>query len=264
MHYLIVGASQNLGKAMAEVCCNIKGSSVTGLARSEKQRIIESFDSCDQAVFTYHQIDITSPECILQCSTIAKTLPKESLCLIFNAATMEPDITASDKSLLLHTYLKVCETGIAGFGRIISVFEKHLMQYGGKLVVISSTSSLLPLDTEKKIAYPAQKAFLNMALRALRFAWPHHIKIITVILGHIGKNKYPNAPGWLIPSYIEAAKKIISSIHRPNCSNTVYIPGWCYAYKIACIAPDFFLGFIFEKMMKLLSKKTTPQSERQN
>ena len=68
-----------------------------------------------------------------------------------------------------------------------------------------------------------------MAMRCLRFAWPEHVKFVTVHLGHIGGNSEKVMLNLLYPTYSRTARKIIQTLSRPKIPNEITYP---FVYRI--------------------------------
>lgn len=252
MHCIIVGASRGLGAAIVEECLKDDNFFVIGIGRSEREKINDYEKWINSGRFKYYQLDVTNLGDKKTLSLICDSLPNERVCIIFNAAIMESDIEEKG-DFIYDVYNRVSQVCIIGLGFIIDAFDKHLRKHKGILVGISSLSAWVPPFLDKRIAYPASKAFLTMAFRSLRIVWEDQVDIMTVFLGHIGNTRFKNAPQWFIPSYEIVARKIVWGITRKRIPSTMLIPlPVCTAYKILKILPDSFGKWSFKRAQWLL------------
>jgi len=252
MHFVIIGASRGLGAAMVDECLKLSDAFVIGLGRSEK-REIENISQWElSGRFRYHQVDVACEECRAVLEDICKVLPSEPVCVIFNAALLDPDVS-DDGDLVYDTYHATSMVVVVNFGHVLDVFGSHLRRNNGIVVGISSTIVLAPLVQEKMLAYPASKAYLTAALRSLRMLWRDQVRIMTVLLGHVGNKKFRKMPSWIVPSYETTAKKIITATQREFVPSRLFYPyATAAAYRLLGLVPDRISSVIFRRIRILL------------
>jgi len=190
--YIIVGASQGLGASLVRECLN-RGLKVIGMGRTREEKIGEIEKWRNTGLFNYIQADIGEPSSVDIMKSAVNMCYGSPVCIIFNAAVIEPDV-GHDGCLKIDVFKSINRTGVDGLNHVLQVFEKYLTSHGGMLVGISSISAWVPPIGGNKVAYPASKAYLDMALRSLRQLWDRRIHIMIVHLGHIG-----GAGSWLVP-----------------------------------------------------------------
>lgn len=231
--YVVIGASRGLGASMVGKCLE-QGLNVIGIGRAEEINI-EPIDEWKRSGrFEYIQMDIGDKECKDELRGIIGTFHNSPLCVIFNAAVTESDV-GIDGNINYDLFYKTNRTGINGLAHTLEAFEKLLTLHRGILVGISSISAWIPPTGGRKIAYPASKAYMDMALRSLRLLWDKRVHVMTVHLGHISKA----SDSWWIPGYDAVAGKIIKATlrrHPPDyiCMSSIY----CIIYRIMRMFPD--------------------------
>ena len=226
--YIIVGTSRGLGAALVNELLKKSNSDIVGISRHS----IEKLPNYEQWKTTnrYHHLaaDITDSEMVHELRNLCSRIVSQPLCLIFNAALVETELN-DHGSINYNTFRNINQVGIDGFGNILRAVEKILLAKGGVFVGISSFSSLIPPVSEPRIAYPATKAYLNMALRCLTMVWGKNIDVVTIHLGHIGGNQRGLIHQWIMPSYDKTARKIVSSLLAKKIPRNIYYP---YIYTI--------------------------------
>ncbi|MEK6682606.1 MAG: SDR family oxidoreductase [Nitrospirota bacterium] len=230
--YIVVGASRGLGASLVGRCLE-KGLEVIGIGRTDENAVVSIADWRKTGRFKYVRTDIADPSSVNIMKSIAKLYEGNPVCVIFNAAVIEPDVEKNG-NLMFDVFKKVNRTGINGFTHVLEAFESYLTSYGGMLVGISSISAWVPPIGGNKVSYPASKAYLDMALRSLRLLWGRRVHVMIVHLGHIG-----GSGSWLVPKYDDVAQKIIGSTlsSRPPeniCMSTFY----CFTYRVMRMLPD--------------------------
>lgn len=251
MHCIVLGASRGLGAALVGELLS-RGHVVIALARSGTESMADHDAWSGTGRFHYHQVDVSDPASRGALTAIRDSLPRERICIVLNAALVESDVTP-DGGFLPDVYDRVSRVGVTPLGLVVDIFSGHLRAYGGMLVGISSLSAWAPPFLEPRIAYPASKSFLTMALRSLRIVWGGRVKIVTVFLGNIGSRRFPNAPQWFIPSYETAARKIAARITGKRVPNTLLIPlPVALLYKGLSVLPDRIFYRLFLRLQWLL------------
>lgn len=182
-HCVIIGSSSGLGAALVEKFLSEKKFFVIGIARRRLDQIENGDRWVASGRYRHVEVDITSDECKDILTLLCKEFAAEPICVIFNAARVETDIN-KDGSFNYGIFSGVNRVGIDGLGNIIGAFEDHFLKHGGILIGISSFSAFMPPVFEPRIAYPASKAYMDMALRCLRVIWDK-VSIVTVHLGHM-------------------------------------------------------------------------------
>lgn len=250
---IIVGSSRGLGAAMTEKILE-KGLIVTGIARTPFNEMENFQKFLDSGRYNHIELDITSEKCIDFISSKLAEIKDQKTCVIFNSACLESDIDDNLK-IKLDTAREINSVGINGLLNIIKSVESHLLQNGGVFVGISSFSAFTPPVFNLKIAYPASKAYMNMVLRCLRLNWKNRVKVVTVNLGHIGKNENLDTIKSVIPDYQTVASKIINNVFSNKIKEEVNYPWiYCLAYKyIFRFIPDNLYYYLFKTFLKIMA-----------
>jgi NAD(P)-dependent dehydrogenase (short-subunit alcohol dehydrogenase family) len=222
-NYFVIGASRGLGAALVEELLSQGAHRVFGIARTKFKNVHDYKKLVCSKQYQYRELDITANQCIEYLKNTCSQLSPEPVYIFFNAAHVGTDLN-SDNSFDYDSFNKINEIGISGFGNVLQACQNHLLTYGGALIGISSFSALAPPVFGKRIAYPASKAYLDMALRSLNIVWRKKVKVVTVHLGHIGGRGNGIINRLIQPSYKMTAKKIIRSLSRSNVPRTIDYP----------------------------------------
>jgi len=247
MIYIIVGASRGLGASLVGRCLE-EGLEVIGIGRTDENSVVSIADWRKTGRFKYVQADIAEPSSVSIMKSIVGADKENPTCVIFNAAVIESDVD-DNGNLMFDIFKRVNRTGIDGFMHVLEAFGNYLTSQKGMLVGISSISAWVPPIGGNKIAYPASKAYLDMALSSLRLLWGRRVHIMTVHLGHVG-----GKGSWFVPKYDAVAEKIVDSTlcKRPPesiCMSNFY----CFTYRFLRILPDRIISNIIEAIKGLLN-----------
>lgn len=254
--YIIIGASRGLGASLVSRYLE-SGQNVIGVGRTNENKIEGMADWKKTGQFRYVQADITEPSSVDILKPILSVCGNAPICVIFNAAVIESDV-GDNKQIRFKIFEKVNHTGIDGFGHILKIFSDYLISHGSMLAGISSISAWIPPIRGNKIAYPASKAYLDMALRSLRLLWDKTVHVMIVHLGHMGGNG-----SWFMPSYDTVAKKVVKATLYRRPPKSICMSGfYCISYSILRFMPDIFLTNI-SNLMKGLFKRFLPEKTRQ-
>ena len=252
MYIIIVGASRGLGASLVSECLN-RGLRVIGIGRTKENNIERIALWKKTGLFNYVQADIGESSSVNIMKSAVDMCGGNPVCIIFNAAVIEPDV-GPDGNLMFDLFRKVNRTGVDGFGNTLEAFSNYLISQGRMLVGISSISAWAPPVGGNKIAYPASKAYLDMALRSLRQLWDRRIHIMAVHLGHIG-----GKGSWLVPKYDAVAQKIVKATLRKRPPESICMSAaYCSSYTILRIMPDRGISKIvgiIKSLLKLMSKE---------
>lgn len=242
-YYIVVGSSRGLGACLVEELLK-EGKTVAGVARSPVTQAPNHASWLATGKYSHVELDITSAECADKLRDLK--IPSGPLCVIFNAALVMSDVNP-DGTMNYATFNAVNHAQIDGFGNVLSAFEKHMLKFGGMWVGISSFSAFTPPVFDPRIAYPASKAYLDMALRCLDSVWDNKIKVVTVHLGHMGEKEGQSLMSrWLVPSYATCAKVIIRGTVAKNCKREINFPFlYCmlYKYLLRAVPQSLYLAF---------------------
>ena len=127
-----------------------------------------------------------------------------------------------------------------------------MLTYGGVLVAVSSFSAILPPVKEPRLAYPASKAYLDMAMRSLRVVWGKRASVMTVHLGHLGEGVDIPFSGFLATSYNDAAAAIVRELKKERPGNVLGIP---LVYDLVFrFINSFVPDRLYVSLLKLLSR----------
>lgn len=253
---IIIGSSRGLGAALVEEFLKQTPYRIIGIARTKLENIKNHEQWIASGRYRHIEMDIASPLCREVLKDISMTLSPNSVCVIFNSAHIEKDIN-KDQTINYTAFDNVNRVGINGIGNILFAFEPHLLKYGGIFVGISSLWGNVPPLYLPYLAYPASKAYLNMALKCLRVAWRKSVKITAVNIGNIKNDGDVGLPKWFIPTYSMGAKKIVAAILRDRPPRVINYPFWhffIYNYVLRFI-PEIAYSWIFGLYLKLESKK---------
>ncbi|MCK9614366.1 MAG: SDR family NAD(P)-dependent oxidoreductase [Candidatus Omnitrophica bacterium] len=262
IYYIVIGSSRGLGSALVEELLRQEHCQVIGVARTTLKDIKGHEKWIASGRYRHVEADISSSRCHQILSSVARNLSPSPICIIFNSAHIEKDINPDNKSINYVAFERVNRVGIDGLGNILFIFQEHLLRYGGVFVGISSFWGTIPPLFLPWVAYPASKAYLNIALRCLRVWWRGRIKVLIVNIGNIGKDT--SLPKWIVPTYSMAARKIIYSLSIKKIPRVINYPFWhavVYLYILRFI-PEIFYLWIF----KLYFRFQPPQkkSEKSN
>lgn len=253
---IIIGSSRGLGAALVEEFLDKSTFNIIGIARTKLGDIRNSSEWISTGRYRHVEIDISSDQSHAVLRDISQSLLQHMVCVIFNSAHIEKDIN-KDQTINCEAFEAVNRVGVNGLGNILFGFEPHLLKYGGIFVGISSFWGSIPPIYLPYLAYPASKAYLNMALKCLRVAWRRHVKVITVNIGNIKNEGDVRLPKWFIPTYSMAAKKIVGSIIKKSPPRVINYPLWhsfLYRYVIRLL-PEFIYPWIFNSYLKLESSR---------
>ncbi len=254
---VIIGSSRGLGAALVEEFLQSTSSHITGIARTSIELITNSEKWMATERYRHIQLDIGSPQCRDILHSLSQEFEHKSVCIIFNAAHIERDVN-QNQSINYEAFDQVNRVGIQGLGNVLFAFESHLLTYGGILVGISSFWGSVPPLFLPWVAYPASKAYLNIAFRCLRVAWRKHAKVVFVNIGNIDEVGATSFPQWIIPTYSMAAKKILRDlVKRKNIPKVINYPLWhsiVYRYVLKFV-PEIAYLLIFKLYIALKSFK---------
>ena len=248
---IVIGSSRGLGAALVEEFIKEGSYQIIGIARTK----IEDISNHDKWVasgrYQHVSVDITSSDCVEPLRAICGGLSHGPVCIIYNAALVMADVN-SEGRIDYETFNEINKIGIDGLGNTIRAFEHYLLKYGGILVGISSVAALVPPVVEQRIAYPASKAYMDMAFRCLRFAWRKKVKVVTVHYGHLGGSGTSLISRLLMPSYEIAARKIVDSISGEKVPNKIEYPFfYTTVYRLINV---FIPDLIYFRTLQLLFK----------
>lgn len=254
MQYIVIGSSRGLGAAMVGEILSHTASQVIGISRTSQANIKNHPQWAISGRYRHVELDIASPASRSVLNDISSDLMHEQVCIIFNAALVKTDLEKNGHVDYAITE-EVNHVQIDGLVHVLQAFEKHLQSFGGIFVAISSFSALVPPIAEPRLAYPASKAYLDMSMRTLKFAWNEKVKIVTVHLGHITEEEKSLFSRWATPTYAKAAKSIVDIISSkgkiPDEINIPLVYSIVYRYLLPLV-PDRAYFYIFGKLAKLL------------
>lgn len=237
MHYIIIGSSHGLGLALVDELLKDESSLIVGVARTNYERIEHHDEWLATKRYRHVQVDITIPGSLELMATFFSEMPREPVCIIFNAALQGTDMR-NDGTINFDVFNEVNRIGIAGLYNVLGATQEHLLAYGGMFVGISSLSALIPPVQDPRVAYPSSKAYLDMVLRCLRVFWRKRVKFVTVHLGHMRKDDGSSQRG--VPTYSNVANKIVRCITGSRVPNAIEYPLlYSFIYKyVFTFLPD--------------------------
>lgn len=234
-NFIVIGSSRGLGAAIVNELIKNESFNIIGISRTDFEEMpdFEEWKALNR--YEHIKLDITSQNCVEVLSALNSKFSEKAVCVIFNAASIKADVN-NNKNINYDIFNEINSVGITGFKNVLESFESYLLNYGGLFVGISSYSAFIPPVFTPKVAYPATKAYLDMALRSLRMIWKDKVAVVTVHLGHMRESA----------TYSKAAKKIVSSITAPKVAEEINIP---FLYNIVY---RYFLRYIPDRISLLV------------
>jgi len=251
----IIGSSRGLGSALVEEFLKKEDIYIIGFARSNVEDIKNSEQWLATKRYQHVKVDVTQSECTEALKEICSRLAGQPIMVILNAALVKSD-SSIGKRINYPVFDKINHVAIEGLRRVLEGIEDHMLSFGGVFVGISAFSAISPPVQELRLAYPATKAYLDMALRCLRFAWGNKVKIVTVHLGHLDSlgdgKRY-----WFVPNYAQTASKITQVLERPNIPDEINYP---FLYnllyrRLLVFVPDQIYYWIINLLTKLIPEQ---------
>jgi NAD(P)-dependent dehydrogenase (short-subunit alcohol dehydrogenase family) len=231
---LVVGSSRGLGAALVEALLRAGAAKVLGVARTPLAAIAHHGWAADRR-YQHLKLDVTASGAAGRLEAAVAALPPGPLLVIHNAAAVKSDLTPGG-GIDWATLEEINRVGVTGLATTLRATEPHLLARGGILVGISSYAAVAPPVRDPRLAYPASKAYLDMALRTLRQRWRGRVRVVTVHLGNLG-----SAPprGWrrlIEPSYAMAATRIVRALGTPRGPERIGYP-WPFALVYGLLVP---------------------------
>lgn len=231
---LVVGSSRGLGAALAEALLSAGAPRVLGVARTPRSALAHNAWAASDR-YQHLELDVTSGAAPGRMEEAVAALPPGRLLVIYNAAAVKSDLPPGggiDWAVLE----EVNRVGVAGFAHTLRATEHHLLGRSGIFAGISSYAALAPPVRDPRLAYPASKAYLDMALRALRQRWRGQVRVVTVHLGNMG----PARPdGWrrlIEPSYAMAADRVVTALGAARVPDVIGYP-WPFTLLYGGLLP---------------------------
>ncbi len=254
---VVVGSSRGLGAALVDGLLRHDVHLVVGVARTKLEDVPNHRRWVASQRYRHVEMDVARRESLSALKGIAEDFPSEPLLVIFNAACLLEDVRP-DLSIDYQVFEEVNRVGVIGFGHVLGAFESHLLQHGGTFVAISSINAFRPPVLDRRVAYPASKAYLHMAMRSLRLIWPNKVRLVTIHLGHIGGNhKGRFFDSIKPPSYENVAEMIVREISNPNAPSEITYPViYRILYRgILRIMPDTCYRKLLQFCLKIIGAK---------
>lgn len=244
---LVVGTSRGLGAALVERLLNLGFTPIIGISRTGIEHL-RQYDWARSDRYRHVELDVSSQDAAERLHDVVAELPPGPLLVIYNAASVKSDIRA-DGRLDFGVFKEVNEVGVTGLGHVLQAVEGHLLGHGGTFVGISSYAALAPPVRAARIAYPASKAYLDMALRSLRHAWRGRARVVIAHLGHIGGSEKGTFSRWICPSYATTAHRILKALTSERVTEEInYTFPYAIVYKyLLPFLPESLYFFLFSK-----------------
>jgi NAD(P)-dependent dehydrogenase (short-subunit alcohol dehydrogenase family) len=244
-HYIIVGSSRGLGAALVNELLSQEASQVMGIARTKLENIPFAQKWLASGRYRHFEVDIGSEQASHALQALCTELPPLPVCVIFNAAYIQPDVNAN-QSLNYEVVKQINRVSVDGLVHVLEAFESHLLTYGGNMIGISSVWGTTPPVYLPWVAYPTSKAYLNMLFRCLKAAWRNKVRVVTVHLGVIGGAGTSMLSRLAVPTYQMAASKIVSVISASKRRTSCTYPLWqAIVYRMLKCIPDTLLLRLF-------------------
>lgn len=208
---LVIGVSRGLGAALTDGLLRLDSTRVVGVSRTALGDIPHASAWTGTARYRHVALDIASAAAPAGLRDAIADLPPTPLLVIHNAAAVKSDLRP-DGSVQWDIFEEVNAVGVTGLGHVLRAVEPPLLARGGIFAAISSYSALAPAVADPRIAYPASKAYMDMACRGLRQAWHRRVRVVTVHLGRIGGPGVGLVSRLLNPSYAAAADRVVARL----------------------------------------------------
>ena len=212
MTVLITGVSRGLGHALAAAAIS-RGMAVAGIVRNPAAESVKELAARGMRVFDADLSDPLSIAGLIAQLREADVVPRT---LVLNAGLMADDFGERVDAECMQ---KVLATNLLAPLLLISYFLPAMAASKGLVIAISSLSARLATDP-RRVAYPASKAGLSMALSALRLRRDlPSVRFVTVEAGRIAAAPLP-----LAVTYEAAALRILALMDDPDPPATVAFP----------------------------------------
>ena len=247
---VVVGSSRGLGAALVDALLRAGAPRVLGVARTPRAAMAAQQPWAGTGRYQHLELDVTTEAAVGRLSDALTTLPPGRLRVIYNAAVLKSDLPPAD-GIDWTSVDEVNRVGVTGFVNTVRAAEPHLLRTDGILAGISSYAAIAPPVREPRLAYPASKAYLDMALRVLRQRWRGRVRVVTVRLGHLGLAR---PRGWrrlVRPSYEMAADRVLAALVAARGPDVVGYP-WAYSAVyggLASLLPDRAYFALFGRLL---------------
>lgn len=240
MKILITGVSRGLGYALAKNALS-DGLIVLGLVRDLNNIAVDTLVGLGMLAIIG---DMSSPKSIKNLINYLVTMNLIPNIVILNAAVQESDI---DIFLNNDQFIKIMNINLINQLLLISDLLPHLVLINGRVIVISSLSARIATDP-KRVAYPASKAGLSMALSALRLN--SNLKSIKFITVEAGSMKIRS--DFFSVTYEWAANRILRLINDTNVPTKIVFP---FSSLILFNLLNFFPSQLIEYIVRKFFRK---------
>jgi NAD(P)-dependent dehydrogenase (short-subunit alcohol dehydrogenase family) len=233
---LVIGSSRGLGAALAAALVARRCPQVIGVSRTPPEG--EGGWRRDER-YRHVALDVSAPESPVRLREVLRQTSNAPLLVIYNAAEVRSDLRP-DGTIDFALFDLVNAVGVTGLGHVLRGVQDPLLARGGVFVGVSSFAALSPPVVAPRLAYPASKAYLDSALRALRHAWRGRVRVVTVHLGHIGGPGRGLLSRWIRPSYAMAAERILRRLTARRVPDEIdYTLAYAVAYHyLLPLVPD--------------------------
>lgn len=232
---VVVGSSRGLGAALVEALLRAGAPAVLGVARTPLPAMAtrDAWAASDR--YRHLDLDVTTEGAVGRMAEAVAALPPGRLQVIYNAAAVRSDLPPGG-GIDWAVVDEVNRVGVVGFLNAVRAIEPHLLRRSGVLAGISSYAALAPPVREPRLAYPASKAYLEMALRVLRQRWRGHARVVTVRLGHLGTARPRSWRRLVQPSYEMAAERVTTALGTARGPDVIGYP-WPYSLLYGGLVP---------------------------
>jgi NAD(P)-dependent dehydrogenase (short-subunit alcohol dehydrogenase family) len=225
---IVCGASRGLGAALVEAMIEKGITPVVGVSRGRRDGRPLGRDA---GRYREDPLDLSRPDAGSVLKRLVDELAPCPLIAVYNAAVLRSELSGTGP-IDIATAAEVNAVGVAGFTHFLGAVQHHLLAHGGVLVGVSSFAAYAPPAREPRVAYPATKAYLDMALRTLRHAWRGRVTVVTIHLGHIGGTDETAWARWIRPSYAAAARHILRRLSQDRSPDEInYTLPYTIVYK---------------------------------
>lgn len=251
---IVIGSSRGLGAALAAGLVARRCLRVIGVSRTWPDAGAGGPGWCSDERYRHVALDVAAPDAPAQLRSVLPQSSDAPLLVIYNAATVRSDLEP-DGTIDFAVFNQVNAVGVTGLGHVLQAVQGPLLARGGVFVGVSSFAALSPPVVEPRVAYPASKAYLDAALRALRLAWRGRVRVVTVHLGRIGGSGHGFLSRWIRPSYAMAAEHVLRRLSAGRVPDEIdYTLAYTVAYHyVLPLLPDRFVA-------PLVTRLAGPQS----
>lgn len=243
---VVVGSSRGLGAELVTALFQAGVETVLGVSRTPADCIADLAKWKNMGSYLHLELDIGCEHASMVLEQRVKELPVGRLLVFFNSACLESDVL-DDNLIDFNIFERVSRVAVVGLANTLQAVQSRLLT-GGRIVGISSINAIKPSVIDRLVAYPATKAYLAMALRALAVIWRGYASVSVVHLGHVGGAEQGSfLSRALNPSYRQTAEWLVNKVLSDRLKvETTYPPiyRYCYQYILLNVSDGFYVAVL--------------------